>query len=114
MTFKRAWVTAGGKGSRVTQGCWCSLSQAIRAAQKSARPIINTGAFRELAQGVALDFKGPGVSFTCEAVAMLQQVVEHRLIRLLEQANLCAIHADRVSVQPQDIDLVRRCWGMRA
>ena len=45
------------------------------------------------------------------ALAALHAASEDYLISLLEDANLLAIHAHRVTVQPRDIQLVRRIRG---
>jgi histone H3/H4 len=39
------------------------------------------------------------------------QAAEAHLVRLFENANLCAIHAKRVTIMPRDIQLVRRITG---
>ena len=41
----------------------------------------------------------------------LQESSEAFLIRLLEDTNLCAIHANRVTIMPKDIRLARRIRG---
>ncbi|KAH7306176.1 hypothetical protein KP509_22G000400 [Ceratopteris richardii] len=40
------------------------------------------------------------------AIEALQEVVEAYLILMLEDSNLCAIHAKRVTIQPKDLQLV--------
>ena len=45
------------------------------------------------------------------AIEALQEVGEPILIHLLEEANFCAIHADRVTIQQKDIQLARRIKG---
>ena len=45
------------------------------------------------------------------ALAALHAAAEDYLISLLEDANLLAIHAKRITVQPRDIQLVRRIRG---
>ena len=44
-------------------------------------------------------------------VKALQEAGEAFLIGLLEQANLCAIHAKRITVMPKDIQLARHIRG---
>ena len=41
----------------------------------------------------------------------LQEAGETFLIGLLEQSNLCAVHARRVTIMPKDIQLARRIRG---
>ena len=45
------------------------------------------------------------------AVLVLQDAGEAFLVGLMEQANLCTIHAKRVTIMPQDIQLACRIWG---
>jgi len=45
------------------------------------------------------------------AVDCLQEASEAYLVHLLEDANLCAIHAKRVTILPKDIQLARRLRG---
>ena len=38
----------------------------------------------------------------------LRQAAEAHVVRIMEDANLCAIHANRVTVLPKDFALVKR------
>ena len=49
--------------------------------------------------------------WTVGAVDALHEASEDYLITLLEDANLLAIHAKCVTLQPRDIQLARRIWG---
>jgi histone H3 len=55
----------------------------------------------------------PGVQlrFQMAALGALQEAAEAFLTKLYEDANLCCIHAKRVTVQPRDIQLARRLRG---
>ena len=46
-----------------------------------------------------------------KAIAALQEATEAYLVGLFEDANLCAIHAKRVTLQPKDIKLALRIRG---
>ena len=46
-----------------------------------------------------------------QALAALQEECERYLVETLEMANLLAIHARRVTIQPRDIQLLRRIRG---
>ena len=53
--------------------------------------------------------------FMSSALCALQYASEEFLINLLSKANLAAIHAKRVTIQPKDIKLVKDitrdfCW----
>ena len=45
------------------------------------------------------------------AIEAIHEAAEAYLIRLMEDANLLAIHARRVTIQPRDFELVRRIHG---
>ena len=61
---------------------------------------------REIAQGIWTDLR-----FQSIVVKALQEAGEAFLVGLLEQANLCAIHAKYVMVMPKDIQLARQIRG---
>ncbi|KAF2624048.1 histone-fold-containing protein [Macroventuria anomochaeta] len=67
---------------------------------------------REIAQGVSGD-DGPN-RWQSQALIALQEATEAFLVNLFHDANLCAIHAKRVTIQQKDIQLARRlraAWG---
>lgn len=45
------------------------------------------------------------------ALMALQEAAECYLVSVLEMANICSIHAKRVTIYPSDIRLVRRIRG---
>ena len=47
------------------------------------------------------------LQFQSTAIMALQKVGEAFLVGLLEQANLCMLHAKQVTVMPKDVLLVR-------
>lgn len=49
-----------------------------------------------------------------DALEALQTASEAFLVGLFEDANLCSIHARRVTITPRDLHLARRIRGMRA
>ncbi|KAH7373177.1 hypothetical protein KP509_17G042700 [Ceratopteris richardii] len=52
-----------------------------------------------------------GLRIQALALEALQEAAEAYLISMLEDSNLCAIHAKRVIIQPKDIQLARRIRG---
>ena len=64
---------------------------------------------REIAQDFKTDLR-----FQANAVLALQEASEAYLVSLMEDTNLCTIHAKRVTIQPKDIQLARRIRGERA
>lgn len=67
---------------------------------------------REISQTVTAD-DGPH-RWQSQAIMALQEATEAFLVNLFHDANLCAIHAKRVTIQQKDIQLARRlraAWG---
>ena len=93
---------------------------AIRHYQKGTKLLIRKLPFarlvREVAQkvvaarGMTTHFN-EGVKFQSNAIMALQEASESYLVGLFEDTNLCAIHARRVTVMPNDILLARRIRG---
>ena len=52
--------------------------------------------------------------FFTAAILALQEAAESYLVGMFEDANLCAIHAKRVTIMPKDIQLARRIRGERS
>jgi histone H3 len=82
----------------------------IRKYQRSTELLLCKSAFarlvREIAQAYKFDLRWQPL-----AIEALQHAAEAVLVQVFEDANLCAIHAGRVTVQPKDIQLVRRIRG---
>jgi histone H3 len=85
----------------------------IRRYQKSTELLIRKLPFQRLVREIAQDFKGD-LRFQGSAVMALQEAAEAYLVGLLEDANLCAIHCKRVTIQPKDLQLARRLRGENA
>ena len=49
--------------------------------------------------------------FTMDAVVCLQKACEAYMVGLFEDTNLCAIHANRVTIMPKDRQLAHRIRG---
>ena len=64
---------------------------------------------REIIQGFSTEFR-----VTPAMVMALQEAAEAYLVQLLEDSNLCTIHAKRVTIQPKDIQLARQIRGERS
>ena len=69
--------------------------------------------FQRLVREIAQTYS-PYLMFQSGAVIALQEAAEAYLVGLLEDSNLCAIHAKRVTIMPRDIQLARRIRGERA
>lgn len=79
----------------------------IRKLQQSTHPLIPRLAFQRLIKEIALFFES-SIRFQSAAIRALQESAEYYLARLFEEANLCAIHAGRVTIRANDIGLARR------
>jgi len=84
----------------------------IREFQKRTDLLIPQRSFGRLVREIAQDFKAE-VRFQAESLLALQEAAEAFMVGLFEDANLCTIHAHRVTVQPKDIQLSRRIRGDR-
>ena len=84
----------------------------IRRYQKSTDLLIRKLPFRRLVAGVMAEHI-TALRIQTSAVMALQTAVEDYMVSLFEDANLCAIHAKRVTVFPRDIQLARRLRGER-
>ena len=77
----------------------------IRRFQKSTELLIRRMPFQSLVREIAQTYS-PYLRFQSGAVLALQEAAETYLVGLLEDSNLCAIHAKRVTIMPRDMQLV--------
>ncbi|XP_027450880.2 histone H3.3A [Zalophus californianus] len=84
----------------------------IRRYQKSTELLIRKLPFQRLVREIAQDFK-TDLRYQSAAIGVLQEASEAYLVGLFEDTNLCAIHAKRVTIMPEDIQLARRIRGER-
>ncbi|PVI04013.1 histone-fold-containing protein [Periconia macrospinosa] len=88
----------------------------IRKYQKTADLLLLKAPFQRLVREITQDVtpaNGPD-RWQSQAIAALQEATEAFLVSLFHDANLCAIHAKRVTIQQKDIQLARRlraAWG---
>ena len=87
--------------------------QDIHHFQKTSALLIQKLPFQRLVREIAQDFK-TDLRFQSAAILCLQEAAEAYLVRLFDDANLCAIHARRVTIMPKDILLARRIRGEHA
>eukprot|EP00804_Cyclotella_cryptica_P016942 CCRYP_001896-RB/>CCRYP_001896-RB protein AED:0.12 eAED:0.08 QI:0/-1/0/1/-1/0/1/0/118 len=85
---------------------------------KSTDLLIRKVPFQRLAREVLQDLNRPGSypHFTAEhfqatSLLAIQESVEAFSVGLFEDANLCAIHARRVTIMPKDMQLALRIRG---
>ena len=85
----------------------------IRKFQKGTELLIKKMPFQRLVREIAQDFK-TDLRFQSTAVLALHEAAEAYLVGLMEDTNLCAIHAKRVTIMPKDMQLARRIRGERS
>ena len=79
----------------------------IRRYQKSSELLIRRMLFQRLVRGIA-QAHNQYVHFQSGVILALQESAEAYLVGLLEDSNLCATHAKRVTIMPKDMQLARR------
>eukprot|EP00804_Cyclotella_cryptica_P019864 CCRYP_017033-RB/>CCRYP_017033-RB protein AED:0.06 eAED:0.06 QI:0/-1/0/1/-1/0/1/0/139 len=79
----------------------------IRKYQKSTDLLIRKLPFQRFLREVTQDFRGD-MRYIATALAASQEASEAYLIGLMEDTNLCAIHARRVTIMPKDMHLSRQ------
>ncbi|XP_054157457.1 uncharacterized protein LOC128955805 [Oppia nitens] len=81
----------------------------IQRYQRSVECLIPRLPFQRLVRDIVVEWY-PEANLRWQALAIeaLQEAAENFLVTLFEDANLCAIHARRVTIMPRDIFLARR------
>ncbi|EFJ40146.1 hypothetical protein VOLCADRAFT_69930, partial [Volvox carteri f. nagariensis] len=83
----------------------------IRKYQKTTGLLIRKLPFSRLVREISNTMLREPFRWTAEALLALQEASEDMLVHLLEDCNLCAIHAKRVTIMPKDMQLARRIRG---
>ncbi|UYV62542.1 H3F3C [Cordylochernes scorpioides] len=82
----------------------------IQKYQKSTELLLRKLPFQRLVREIAQEYMS-NLRLQSSALMALQEASEANLVGLLEDSNLCAIHARRVTIMPKDIQLARRVRG---
>jgi histone H3 len=106
---KKAKTTQSGEKKRRWHPGTKALRE-IRKLQKTGETIIARAPIRRLVGQISSDLKN-GLRWQSSAVDALHEATESYIVNLLADANLCAIHAHRVTCQPKDLSLARRLRG---
>lgn len=83
----------------------------IRRYQRSTNLLIRKLPFARLAREITNNVAPEPFRWTAEGLLALQEATEDFIVHLLEDCNLCAIHAKRVTIMPKDMQLARRIRG---
>ncbi|KAK9727782.1 centromeric DNA-binding histone H3-like protein cse4 [Basidiobolus ranarum] len=91
----------------------------IRHYQKTTDLLLRKLPFARLVREIASEYvlgefsqDQVGLRWQSHAILALQEATEAFLVHLFEDANLCAIHAKRVTLMQRDIQLARRIRGV--
>ena len=85
--------------------------QEIQQFQKSAELLIRKLPFSWLVHEIAQAVGKTDLHFQASTIICLQEAAEAFLVGLMEDTNLCTIHAKRVTIMPKDIQLACHIWG---
>lgn len=83
----------------------------IRYYQRNTELLIRKLPFARLVKEIQCCFFRTPYRWQADALLALQEASEAHLVGLFEDANLCTIHAKRVTIMPKDIQLARRIRG---
>ena len=83
----------------------------IRKYQKSTKLLMCKRPFVRVCREISNRLTNTPFRWTTGAKLALQEIAEAFLTDIFQEANLCAIHAGRVTVTPRDMQLVRRIKG---
>jgi histone H3 len=83
----------------------------IRFWQRNTDLLLRKLPFARLVREIQTYFFSKEYRWQAEAMLALQEATEAHLVGLFEDANLCTIHAKRVTVMPKDMQLARRIRG---
>ena len=84
----------------------------IRKYQKSTDLLMKKLPFNRLVREITSHWK-TNLRWQMSAMMALHEATEAYLVGLMEDTNLCAIHAKRVTIFPTDMQLARRIRGER-
>ena len=84
----------------------------IKRYQKATDLLLAKAPFQRFVRSICDGIDGQ-LRFQSQALLALQEAAESYLTGIFEDANLCAIHATRVTVMKKDLDLARRIRGER-
>ncbi|XP_057805798.1 histone H3-like centromeric protein CENH3 isoform X2 [Salvia miltiorrhiza] len=102
---------AGAKKKRRNRPGTVALRE-IRKYQKSWNLLIPAAPFIRTVKEISFQFAPSVGRWQAEALVALQEAAEDYIVKLFEEAMLCAIHAKRVTLMKKDFELARRIGGI--
>uniref|UniRef100_A0A6C0K949 Core Histone H2A/H2B/H3 domain-containing protein n=1 Tax=viral metagenome TaxID=1070528 RepID=A0A6C0K949_9ZZZZ len=83
----------------------------IRKYQGTTDLLIRKLPFAKVVREIQLEYTSQRFKWSASALLALQEASEAYLVGLLNDANLCALHAKRTTLMVRDIHLTRRIRG---
>lgn len=83
----------------------------IRKYQRTTGLLVRKLPFSRLVREVSNNVAPEPYRWTAQALLAVQEAAEDFMVHLLEDCNLCAIHAKRQTITPRDMQLARRIRG---
>ena len=82
----------------------------IKRYQKSTNLLLPRASFQRVVRSICMEIDN---TLRCQAQALLalQEATEAYLVGVFEDANLCCVHAKRMTIMKQDMELARRIRG---
>ncbi|RZC91352.1 hypothetical protein C5167_027414 [Papaver somniferum] len=102
---------AGGKKRSYRHKPGTKALQEIRKLQKSIDLLLPRAPFVRIVKEITDNFSKEVNRWQAEALTALQEATEAFLVGTFEDAQLCAIHAKRVTIMQKDWQLARRLGG---
>ena len=84
----------------------------IKRYQKATNLLLLKAPFQRFVRAICEGLDAQ-LRFQSQALLAIQEAAEMYIVGLFEDTNLCAIHANRVTVMKKDMDLARRIRGER-
>jgi len=109
---KKAPTAVVNKVKRRMKHCQLALKE-IKRYQKSVNHLIAKAPFQRLVREITQNIpnKEGDLRWRPSAIEALQEAAEAFMVQRFEDANLCAIHAKRVTIMPKDMQLAQRLTG---
>ena len=79
--------------------------------QKTTELLIQKLPFSQLVHEIFLEAGKYDLHFQGSTMICLQEAAEAYIVGLMEDANLCTIHAKKVTIMHEDIQLAQYIWG---
>lgn len=86
----------------------------IRQYQRSTQLVLRKLPFQRLVREIMQDMLNRATFVQRTAFHVLQEATEAYMVTLMQDANLCAIHAKRTTLMPADLQLASRIRGLHS